>query len=306
MRVWRAAWAVGWVGIVPGYGEHSGRYQALADWLSARGWSVAAFDLRGHGKSAGQRGHIRRFTDYLSDVLAFLEELRREREGLPLALLGHSMGGLVVVRFAELYPDRVQGVILSAPFFGLVMPVPTYKRALGRLAARLWPALSLPNGIDPTLLSHDPKVVEAYRTDPLVHRVATARWFTEVQAAQAAALEDAARLTAPLLVLLGEADGLASVSATRRFFVACGSEDKALKLYEGFFHEVLNEAAKGRVWQDLLSWLSSWLGRLESSGLQWGRHEHENGCGGELWPSGGRTPRQDQARGRRDPGVYSR
>lgn len=97
--------------------------------------------------------------------------------------------------------------------------------------------------------------MEAYRDDPLVHRVATARWYTETLAAQAAALDDAHRISLPILIIQGEEDRLADVAATRRFAAACGSPDLTLKLYAGLYHETLNELGKTRVWQELSDWL---------------------------------------------------
>jgi len=255
-RLWARAWEPehpgGTLAIVHGYGEHTGRYREFSRWLAQQGWRVVACDLPGHGRSPGRRGHIRSFSEYLSAVEGLLGEARMHP---PVFLLGHSLGGLVAARYLELEPGAASGLILSSPFFGLGLPVPAWKRALARMLSRLWPAASLPSGIQPEHLSHDPEVVEAYRTDPLVHRVATARWFTEVLAAQAAALEGAPRIRVPVLLLQGTEDRLAEVAATRAFAAACGSPDLTLKLYGGLYHETLNELDRGRVWQDVLDWL---------------------------------------------------
>lgn len=251
-RVWEPKRARGTLAIVHGYGEHAGRYREFSAWLAGHGWRVVACDLPGHGRSPGRRGHIRRFSDYLSVVEALLAEAQR---AAPVFLLGHSLGGLIAARYLELEPQAASGLILSSPFFGLALPVPAWKRALAQMLSRLWPAASLPSGIRPEDLSHDPKVVEAYRRDPLVHRVATARWFTEVLAAQTAALRDAPKLEVPVLIVQGEEDRLAQVAATRAFAAACGSPSLTLKLYGGLYHETLNELDRKRVWQDILAWL---------------------------------------------------
>ena len=253
-RVWAPETPRGAVAIVHGYGEHSGRYRDFSAWLSERGWLVAACDLPGHGNSPGRRGHIRSFFDYLAAVDALLAEVRRAAPAL-VFLLGHSLGGLIAARYLEQGPQAVAGLILSSPFFGLALPVPAWKRALARGLSRLWPALSLPSGIKPEDLSHDPQVVKAYRGDPLVHRVATARWFTEISAAQAAVLREAHRISVPVLIIQGGEDRLTEVAATRRFAARCGTPDLTLRLYAGFYHETLNELGKARVWQGLLSWL---------------------------------------------------
>ena len=253
-RFWRPERIQGALAIVHGYGEHSGRYRKLGTWFAGRGWAVMACDLPGHGRSPGRRGHISRFSDYLAVVDALLAEARRTSLG-PAFLLGHSLGGLIAARYLELNPKAAEGLVLSSPFLGLALPVPGWKRGLARVLSRLWPTFSLPSGIDPDLLSHDPAIVKAYREDPLVHRVATARWFTEVLAAQTAALRDAPRIRVPVLIIQGGEDGLASVSATRRFVSACGSEDLTFKLYGGLYHEVLNEQEWSEVWHALNSWL---------------------------------------------------
>ncbi|RLE27230.1 alpha/beta hydrolase [Candidatus Acetothermia bacterium] len=251
-RFWAPERAKGTLAIVHGYGEHSGRYRDFSAWLAGRGWRVVACDLPGHGRSPGRRGHIRRFSDYLAAVEA---TLAAAGGAAPVFLLGHSLGGLIAASYLELEPRAASGLILSSPFFGLALPVPAWKRALAGMLSRLWPAASLPSRIRPEDLSHDPKVVEAYRRDPLVHRVATARWFSEVLAAQAAALRDAPKLQVPVLIVQGEEDRLAQVAATRAFAAACGSPDLTLKLYGGLYHETLNELGRERVWGDVLDWL---------------------------------------------------
>lgn len=257
-RVWAPESPRGAVAIIHGYGEHSGRYRDFSAWLSSHGWLVAACDLPGHGRSPGRRGYIRSFSDYLAAVDALLAEVHR---AAPVFLLGHSLGGLIVVRYLEQGPQAVSGLILSSPFFGLAMPVPAWKRVLALMLSRLWPAASLPSGIKPEELSHDPKVVEAYREDPLVHRIATARWFAEVSAAQAAALREASQIRVPVLIIQGEEDRLTEVAATRRFAARCRAPDLTFRLYGGLYHETLNELGRERVWGDVLEWLEKRGGR---------------------------------------------
>lgn len=264
VRVWPGAGA-GWVGVVHGYGEHSGRYEAFARWLNGRGWAVAACDLRGHGGSPGRRGHIHRFADYLRDVAALHRLLRERAAGRPLFLLGHSLGGLIALRYVEEGAEGLDGLILSAPFLGMVMPVPRWKRALSPVLSQLWPSFSTYSGLRGAMVSRDPEVVVVYDHDPLIHTKATARWFTEVQKSQRVALAEASRLTLPLLVLQGDADPIASVAATRRLFGAARSADKTLRIYGGFRHEVLNEIGKERVWEDVVSWLDGHGARGEET-----------------------------------------
>ncbi|HPD07476.1 MAG TPA: lysophospholipase [Candidatus Bipolaricaulis sp.] len=254
VRVWPGE-GKGSLGIIHGYGEHSGRYDGFARWLNARGWSVAACDLRGHGNSPGRRGHIRRFADYLHDATALHGFLQGRAGGRPVFLLGHSLGGLIAIRYLQGGAEGLGGLILSAPFLKAELPIPTWKVALSRVLSRGWPSFSSPSGLGGALVSRDPEIVAEYGRDPLMHRKATARWLTETLTAQEDAFAWAPELSIPLLLLHGDADPIASVSATRRFFAAAGSHDKTLNVYGGFLHEVLNEIGKERVWEDIASWL---------------------------------------------------
>ncbi|MBC7220048.1 lysophospholipase [Candidatus Bipolaricaulota bacterium] len=256
VRTWPIA-RKGWVGIVHGYGEHSGRYDAFARWLNGQGWAVAACDLRGHGRSPGRRGHIHRFADYLHDVAALHGLLRERAAGRPPFLLGHSLGGLIATRYVQEGAEGLAGLILSAPFLGAELAIPRWKAVFSRLLSRGWPSFSSSSGLVGAMVSHDPEVVAEYERDPFMHNRVTARWFTEVVAAQRAALAAAPELSLPLLILHGGADPIASISATRRFFSAAGSPDKTLKVYGDLLHEVLNELGKERIWEDIASWLES-------------------------------------------------
>ncbi len=241
--------------LVHGYGEHAGRYEEFACWLAENGTSAAAFDLRGHGKSPGKRGHIAAFGEYLEDLHAFLTVLRQRFPDTVLFLLGHSLGGLIVVRYLERYPGSVGGAVLISPALEFAVSVPLWKRALAHAVSHLYPSFSLPSGIAPEALSRDPEVVEAYRRDPLVHRVATARWFVETLRAQREALEEAHRIAAPVLVVYGTADRIISPEVVVRFFEACGSPRKEIFPCDGFYHEPLNEVGKEEVWARVLRWI---------------------------------------------------
>lgn len=255
LRAWPAQG--GWVAIAHGYGEHSGRYEALARYLNARGWGVASCDLRGHGRSPGRRGHVRSFDDYLHDLAALHAFVADQAGEGPVFLLGHSLGGLIALRYVQERAVELSGLILSAPFLELALPTPRWKLVLAPALSRLWPTFSTPSGLRGELGSRDPEVARAYDRDPLVFKRATARWFAEVLKAQREALAAAPKLALPLLVLHGEADTVASLAAVRRLFAAAGSADKTLHVYGGFRHEVLNELGKERAWEDLASWLAA-------------------------------------------------
>ena len=244
--------------VVHGYGEHGGRYRGLAEDMAARGYAVHVYDLRGHGRSAGRRGHLGRFSDYLDDTAVFLEAVRGEQPGRPLFLLGHSLGGLIAAAYVEDRPTQaLAGLVLSSPFLRLGMPVPPLKLSAARLLSVIAPAMNVGNTIDPTALSHDREVVTVYDTDPLNHHVATARWAAEVVAAQSAALSAAGDIRLPLLLLYGDADAVADPQAARELFAVAGSTDKTSRCYEGYYHEIFNETGRATVFADLAAWLEA-------------------------------------------------
>jgi alpha-beta hydrolase superfamily lysophospholipase len=221
---------------------------------------MCVYDLRGHGRSGGRRGHVTQFKEYLDDTAQFLDWARLQARGLPLYLLGHSMGGLIAALFVEQRrPADLAGLALSAPFLRLAAPVPRYKLALAHVASVVVPSLDVGNTLDAAGLSHDEEVVAAYRADPLNHGVATARWGTEMLSAQKSALAHAGRITQPLLVMAGGDDPVAHPDAARELFAAATSRDKRLLIYPGFFHEIFNEAARDEPVADLLAWLEQRL-----------------------------------------------
>lgn len=256
LSVWPVA-GRGWVAIVHGYGEHSGRYEAFARWLNARGWSVASCDLRGHGRSPGPRGHIQSFGEYLQDLAALHAFAAHQAGDGPVFLLGHSLGGLIALRYVQETGAELAGLVLSAPFLELALPTPRWKLILAPALSQLWPTFSTPSGLRGELASRDPEVASAYDGDPLVFKRATARWFAEVLREQENALAAAPRLRLPLLVLHGDADRVARPSASRRLVAQAGSPDRTLSVYGGFRHELLNELGKERAWEDVAAWLES-------------------------------------------------
>jgi len=243
--------------VVHGYGEHSGRYFNPVNYFVPRSLAFYAYDLRGHGKSPGPRGHIVHFDEYLADTHAFLKLVRELNPGRRLFLLGHSLGGLIVSAYVENYPtDDLSGLIMSSAFLGFRMQVPAVKAAMGRVMSSLMPALTMKNDLSAALLSHDPAVAAAYDADPLNHHVGTARFLTEVTTAQARTLERAGEVRLPLLVMYAGDDQIADPECSRFFFERAASADKTLHGYDGYYHEIFNETNKEVVFKDWERWLA--------------------------------------------------
>ena len=242
--------------IVPGYGEHSGRYLNPANYFVPRGYALYAYDLRGHGQSAGQRGHITHFDEYLADTSAFLKLVREREPGRKVFLLGHSLGGLIVAAYAEDHSAELPGLIMSSAFLQFKLKVPGWKTALARAMSALNPAMTMKNDLPASFLSHDPAVVAAYDTDPLNHHVATARWLTEILAAQTRTVERASVLKTPVLVLYAGDDLICDPQGNATFFERVTLADKVQHRYDGYYHEIFNEVNKEVVFKDLEAWLT--------------------------------------------------
>jgi alpha-beta hydrolase superfamily lysophospholipase len=244
--------------IVHGFGEYSERYGNVVDWFVPRGYAVHAFDMRGHGRSPGVRGHVDSFADYRADVRAFLDHVQGQEPGCPLFLLGHSQGGLIVLNFVLHDPSGLRGVVASAPVLGR-LPLSPFLILLARALSRIWPRLNLETGLEVQALSRDPAVIEAYVSDPLVHNKGTPRTATEMMAAVDWTQAHAADLDLPCLIVHGTADRLCLPETSRVFFEKATCADKERLEYEGYYHELFNEPDRDRVLADVLAWLEAHL-----------------------------------------------
>jgi alpha-beta hydrolase superfamily lysophospholipase len=239
---------------VAGWSDHRTRWKRPAERLCNAGNAVYVLDQRGHGDSAGIRGHLSRFSQLLADLQAF-RRLIRSKVDVPQILLGHSFGALVVLRYLETQPsDPVARAVLSSPWLALARPVPLIKRIAARPLADLWPSLQLGTGIDAQSLSHDPAVAAAYRADPAVHNVLTPGAWREIEWAQRVVPADAHRITVPLLFLLAGKDAI--VDAQRAQSFAAGLQGSVeTRWYEEMFHEVLLDIDWERPMTDALEFL---------------------------------------------------
>ena len=241
--------------LIHGLGEHCGRYRHLADRLVQAGYGMLGFDLRGHGRSQGQRGHAPGLPVLMDDIARFLGEAEKRLPHTPRFLYGHSMGGTLAINFVLRTHSQAAGVIATAPFFRPAFKPPFWKLLLGKGVYRLWPTLALPNGIDPAHLSRDPEVVRAYTRDALVNDRLSARLGIEILNAGLWAIEHASEWTLPLLLMQGGADHIVSVEACREFAAKAGAHCD-FKLWDGCYHEIHNEPEKEAVFDFLLEWLN--------------------------------------------------
>lgn len=246
---------------VHGLAEHSGRYGWPMEYFLPRGFACYAFDLRGHGRSGGTSVHVRHFDDYDDDVGAIVRLVKGRHPGTPLFLVGHSMGGVVALRHALGHAEQLDGLVLSSPGFDAHPDLrpPAWLANLARLLSTLAPSLLIRSDLDPSRISRDPAVVEAYRNDPLVSNKVSARWFTSFVAAQKDVFERADDLRRPVLLMQSEADLLVDPRATARWSELAPPDLVSYYTWPGFYHEMFNEPERLRVYELVERWLSDRL-----------------------------------------------
>lgn len=240
--------------LVHGAGEHSGRYRHVAEFFAAQGVGVAALDHRGHGRSDGIPGHIDAFGDYLADLTRFHNDVEERFPDVPIFLLGHSLGGLIVCHYLLQQQDRFVGCILSGALIQSSLQLGWAQMGFIRLLARLAPQFGIMQ-LDASGVSRDPEEVKKYVEDPLVlHGKASARMVREFFAGMAALKLGAAGITVPILILHGDADVLTSPDGSRELCQNISSTDKTLVIYPGLYHEIFNEPERLDVLEQVLKW----------------------------------------------------
>lgn len=258
-----SAEAKGFVAIVHGYGEHGGRYAHVGRAFGEHGLRTLAVDLRGHGRSTGQRGYVGRFDDYHLDVSALVDELRGEAAGRPMFLFGHSMGGLIGLHWLLAGGGKdLRGLALSSPLLGVAVEVPAWKSKLGIAMSTLVPRFSMPSGLVGRDVTRDAEQARIYDADPLNVKTANSRWYTEMLAATERVIERAPELSLPTLLLYGGADRVASPEAAARLAERLRMADRTVDRLEGHFHELVNEPEPERsaVIERYAAWFVGHLG----------------------------------------------
>jgi acylglycerol lipase len=238
--------------IVHGICEHSGRYALTASRMNEWGYSVYRFDNRGHGRSGGERGYVESYERFLQDTDLVVQAARRDNPGLPLFLLGHSMGGFISVAYGIKYPDRLSGLIHSG---AAVIVLPAVKDLGENFDYNALALTPIPNSLS-NLISRDPAVVKAYDDDPLVLKEFTMKLMGEIFIrGMNWLLPNRNVYQYPCLILHGGDDQLVPAEASRQLYDHISSTDKQLKIYEGLYHEILNEPEKEAVLTDIHQWI---------------------------------------------------
>lgn len=246
--------------LVHGVAEHSGRYDYVGRTLAAAGFAVHALDHLGHGESAriGAPANLGSIDDAADKVAALIELVRAEHPGVPVFVIGHSMGALITLYLATRAPLEVAGVVVSAPPLIIDAGNPV-QRVLAPVLSRFTPDLGVLK-LDSSGISRDPAVVTDYDNDPLVFRgKLPARTATEILTAAGQVLERLPRLRVPTLAMQGTADTIASPVSLDRIEQHAGTTDLTIRRYDGLYHEIFNEPERDQVLADVLSWLNTRL-----------------------------------------------
>lgn len=257
-RSWRpASKPRGVVVVVHGFNSHSGYYQWVAEQLVGTGLAVYALDLRGRGKSDGERFYVAKFADYANDVAKLVAIAKQREPELPVFMLGHSAGGVVSCIYTLEHQSELAGLICES--FAHEVPAPDFALAVLKGLSHLAPhahVLKLKNED----FSRDPKVVEAMNNDPLIaHEVQPTQTVAEMVRADERLKKEFPLFTLPVLILHGTKDKATKPSGSQRFFDNTGSQDKTLRIYEGHYHDLLNDLDKEVVMGDIQSWLKAHL-----------------------------------------------
>jgi acylglycerol lipase len=249
----------GVVVIVPGFNSHSGYYAWVADQFVAAGLAVYALDLRGRGKSDGERFYVDTFDDYVGDVATCVTLAKSQTPGLPVFLLGHSAGGVVACVYTIGHQADLAGLICES--FAFQVPAPDFALAVLKGLSHIFPhahVLPLKNAD----FSRDPEVVAAMNADPLIaHETQPTQTVAAMVRADERLKNEFQLITLPVLILHGTNDKATKPSGSQLFFDQAGATDKTLKLYEGGFHDLLNDIDKKTVMADITGWIGSRLAK---------------------------------------------
>jgi alpha-beta hydrolase superfamily lysophospholipase len=246
--------------VAHGLAEHSGRYINLVNYFVPEGYTIYALDHQGHGKSEGLSGYVNSFSDYINDLKTFFDLIRKENETAKVFLVGHSMGGLIAVKYTVEHQKDLAGLILSSPTLKVGSSVSSRDIIIARIVAKLFPKTGIA-GLDYSAISRDKRVIDSYIHDPLVYTgKIRARLACELIKAMVHRLpSEMSKIKLPVLIMQGSLDSLSNPEGSRLLFKLVKSKDKTFKVFEGLYHEVFNEPEHPQILSYMETWLNSHL-----------------------------------------------
>ena len=246
--------------VVHGLAEHCGRYMNIVNHFVPSGYAVYGIDHIGHGKSDGERVYVDRFKDYTTTLTTYVDMIRQWQPDKPIFMVGHSMGGLIGAAYLLEHQNELSGAVFSGP--GVKVPDNISKAVIlmGKILSKILPRKGIMQ-LDAKGVCRDPAVVDAYVNDPLVYTgKVTARLGAEMLKTMKDVIENAARIKLPLMIVQGSDDILIDPGGAQLLYDSVSSEDKLIRIYEGFYHEVFNEPEHEQVLSDVQKWLDTRLG----------------------------------------------
>jgi acylglycerol lipase len=256
-------YALGWIPdeapravitLVHGFMEHSERYTPWAAKFVNEGYAFISMDLRGHGKSEGKRGYIESFRKFIDDTDLMLEETQKLFPSIPVILYGHSMGGSIVINYLVSTIVSVDRAIVTSPWLELEFQPPVFKQLMARILQRILPHLRLSSNLDTRALSRDPRIVERYNNDPLVHNRISIRMYYEITRAGYKASRSLSRIAIPVLLIHGSSDRITSCRKTRESIDET-RPNITYKEWPGGYHELHNDSDAVQVFDCIKEWL---------------------------------------------------
>ena len=232
-----------------GFGEHSDRYGNLLNTLNDESISIYALDARGHGRSEGKRGHVDQFQNYIDDLSDLIRIAKDEQKVEKVVLLGHSLGGVIVLQYATegFNQDNLSGIIASSPGLKIKMDLEKeIKKCAAQILSSIMPSTTLDANLDLQFLSHDQSVIEAYKKDPLVHGKVSFQMGLNLFNLGSALFQKAHLISVPIFMIHGDAEGITDYEGTKEFFSNLTTPNKEIKIYPGLFHEMMNELPKDK------------------------------------------------------------
>ena len=240
---------------IHGLGEHSGRYEHWAEKFTKKGYNFLSFDIRGHGKSSGIRGHARSLDTILHDVDLLFHKAEEMFPEQKFILYGHSMGGSIALNHVIRVNKPVSALIVTSPWLKMFKEPPYPIISLISLLNKFIPHLTIKVPFNPEQISHDPEVVKKYKNDPLIHNKISIRLFHEMYYGGYHALRNVYKINYPFLLMHGSEDKITSHKASENY-VMNTSERTSLKLWDGQYHELHNEFVQDEVFNYIIQWLN--------------------------------------------------